>query len=69
MWVCGKDLITKETLNVSNLSWQNKDSDPHYLATPSCNLRLRLISRASKKRLLPFIRGAFSLMAANRGKP
>lgn len=27
MWTCGTELLTKETLNVSNLTWQNKDSD------------------------------------------
>jgi phosphatidylserine/phosphatidylglycerophosphate/cardiolipin synthase-like enzyme len=57
MWVCGKDLITKETLNVSNLSWQNKDSDPTLPRDPFVQPEVAAYLEAQQKRLLPFIRG------------
>lgn len=27
MWTCGTDLLTKESLNISNLTWTNRDSE------------------------------------------
>jgi phosphatidylserine/phosphatidylglycerophosphate/cardiolipin synthase-like enzyme len=34
MWVCGTDLLTKESLNTSNLTWTNRDEDSNTPTDP-----------------------------------
>ncbi|MDU6684211.1 MAG: LamG-like jellyroll fold domain-containing protein [Enterobacteriaceae bacterium] len=57
MWVCGKDLITKETLNVSNLSWQNKDSDPSLPRDPFVQPEVAAYLEAQQKAIIALHKG------------